>query len=161
MLLEVVDQVLFVDRSGLYADLRAIQFRGAFDAQLARHQEALAVIEDDAGGHDPQARVAAGRDGRVAVQDVDLAGLQRGKALLRTERYEARLLGVAQYGGGQRAAQVRVQAGPAALLVGDRQARRTLADAAHQFAAFLDGVHRAGLCGAGDRQRRRDARRFE
>ena len=158
-LLEVIDQVLFVDGARLHADLRAVQFGGALDAQLLRHHEALAVVEHDAGRDDAQAGVAARGDGGVAVQHVDLAALQRGKALLRTERHEAGLGRVAQHGGGQRAAQVGVQAGPAACASAmDRPAEPWLTPQTSS-PRFLMASTVGPACRAGHGQRRGRARR--
>jgi hypothetical protein len=61
--------------------------RGVHAERLADH-EALAVIVVDASEVETELRVAAHGPGRVARQDVDLAGLQRGEALLGRQRAE-------------------------------------------------------------------------
>jgi len=82
-----------------------------------------------------------------ARQDVDLAGLQRGEALLGVQRHVLDLAAVAQHGRCDGLADVDVQAGPVALAVGGREAGQAAVDAADQLAAGLDRVD--GLAGLG------------
>ncbi len=53
-----------------------------FTTQLLVHQEALAIVVGHGGKHQAHAAIAGAGPGSVARQDVDLAGLQRGEALL-------------------------------------------------------------------------------
>ena len=136
---------------GCHADRGAVQLLGALHAELLVHQEALAVIVGDGGEIEAERGVARQRDGRVVGQDVDLARLQRGEALLGGERHVFHLLGIAEDGGRNRPADVDVEADPLALAVGQHEAGRAGADAANQRAARLDRVevlagHRAGRC---------------
>ena len=116
---EVVGEVELGGGAGLHADRGAVQLLGALHAELLRHHEALAVVVVDAGEVEAERGVARQRPGRVARQDVDLARLQRGEALLRGERHVLDLLGVAEDRRGDGAADVDVEAGPLALAVGD------------------------------------------
>src|SRR5689334_8788278 len=148
---EVVGDVLLARRPGLHADGRAVHLLGARDAQLLRDHEALAVVVVDAGEDDPERRVARQRPGAVAREDVDLARLQRSEALLRVERNELDLVGVVQDRGGDRLAEIDVEAGPLALAVGVREARPGGVDSAHDLAARLDGPGRGGRGREGER----------
>src|SRR5262249_11825193 len=61
------------------------------------------------------------RPGGVAREDIHFARLERGEALLRGERREAYLAGIAQHRRRDRAAEVDVDAAPHALRVGQRE----------------------------------------
>jgi hypothetical protein len=158
---EVVGDVLLAGGAGLHAHGRAVELVDVVDLQLLRHHEALAVVVVDAGEDDAERRVARQRPGAVARQHVDLAGLQRGEALLRVERHVLHLVGVLENGRGDGAAEVDVEARPLALAVGRRKARPRGVDTADDLAACLHRIERlAGVGGgreadAGQRQRRR------
>src|SRR5690606_8998878 len=68
-----------------------------------------------------------------------------GKALLRIERHDLDLVGVAEHGGRHGAAKIHVQAAPHALRVGRREPGKTRGGAAAQLAALLHDVQRGGL----------------
>ena len=104
------------------------------------HDEGLAFIEVDALEIHAERGVAREGDGGVARQQVDLAGLEDGPALLHRCRGELHLGGIAQHGGGHRLAEVDVDAGPFALVVGEREAGQAEMHAAFDVAAGLDGV---------------------
>src|SRR3546814_10353605 len=59
--------------------------------------ESLAVVIDDAGEIEAEAGIATKRPGRVARQDIDLARLQRGEAVLGAQRREPQLRRVAEH----------------------------------------------------------------
>ena len=84
--------------------------------------------------------------GRVAVEHVDLARLQRGEAVLRGQRDIAHLAGIAEHAGGERLAIVDVEALEVALRVRRGETGKAGRDAAHQRAALLDRVQRRRLC---------------
>ena len=112
---------------------------------------ALAVVVVHAHADQAQRGVARQRDGGVAGQHVDLAGLQRGEALLRVQRRDLDLAGVAEHGGGDGAAQVHVQALPFTLAVRDREPRNARGNAALYKPFLLDVVEgraRMGSCGS-------------
>jgi len=142
---EVVGEVEFGRRPGLQADGGAVQLLRALDVRLFRHHEALAVIIVDADEVEPEAGVPRQGPGGVAREEVHLARLQRGEALLRGERRIAHLVRIAEYGCGDRAAQVDVDAAPHALGVGLREPGDARAYAALQVALRANGVER-GLC---------------
>jgi hypothetical protein len=149
----IVGQVLLGRRAGLHADGGALQLLGALDLGLDRHHEALPVVVGDAGEAQAQRCVAGQRPGRVAGEDVDLAGLQRGEALLRRQRHPLDLVGVAQHGRRNRAAGVDVEAGPVALAVRRRETGQAGVHAADHRPARLDRVERlAGVRRRGDRR---------
>jgi hypothetical protein len=128
-----------------------LQLLGALDLALDRDHEALAVVVGDAGEVQAQRGVAGQRPGGVARQDVDLARLQCGEALLRVQRHEADLVAVAEHGRGYRAADVDVEAGPVALAVGRGEPGQAGVHAADHLATLLDRVQRLARMG---RQRR-------
>ena len=70
-------------RARLHADRRAVQILGAFDAEFLRHHEALAVIEHDRREIEAERGIALQSVGCVVGQQIDLARLQSGEALLR------------------------------------------------------------------------------
>ena len=138
---------------GCDADRGAVQLLGALHAELLAHHEALAVIVIDGGEIEAERGVARQRDGRVARQDIDLARLQRGEALLGGRRHVFDLLRVAEEGGRHGPADVDVETDPLALAVGLGEARDAGVDAADQLSARLDRVEiLAGLCRSGDAQ---------
>ena len=111
---EVVGDVKLGGRAGIGADTCSAEFRGVRDAERLRYHEALAVIVGDAREIQAEVGVARHRPGRVAAQDIDLARLQRGEALLGRERLILDLAGIAENRGGERLAIVDVDAAPVA-----------------------------------------------
>ena len=146
--LEVVGEVLLGRGAGLHADRGAVQFQRRIHLQRLLHHEALAVIIGDAGEVGAERGVARQRPGGVARQHVDFAGLQRREAVLGRQRHELDLGRIVEDGRRDRAADIDVEPGPVALVVGRREARQALADAAGQHAPVLDrleGLRRGGL----------------
>jgi hypothetical protein len=136
--LEPVAQVQLAGRARLDADLGAGQFGGALQVKIPGRQEALTVVVADPGEIDALAGVAAEGPAGVARQQVHLAGLQGGEALVVGQGDEGDPLRTAQHRGGQGAAEVDVEAGPAAgpVLVGESGQPRI--DAAAQDPSRLD-----------------------
>src|SRR3954468_9845130 len=132
------------------ADGGALEILNLLHAELFLHDKALPVVEVD--WTLPQAQRDAAQIGlrRVAVEHVDLAGLERGKAVLRGQRDVTHLAGIAEHAGGERAAIIDVETLVVALRIRRGEAGKTGADAAYQRAAAL---HRVERC------RRRDHRR--
>src|SRR5690606_14204215 len=128
--------------AGQQADGCAIEFARALDAQRLRHHEALAIEEEDSREREPKGRIARGRPGGVVRQDVDLAGLEGREAVLGVGRAELDLSRIAEYRRRERAAEVGVDATPAPLAVGSREALQADVDRTAQAAARLDGVER-------------------
>src|SRR5690606_20310071 len=87
-----------------------------------------------------EAGIATDGPGGVARQDVDLAGLQRRKALLGSERRIADLGRIAEYRGRDGAAHVDVDATPHAFGVGLREAGKSAVDAALHVALRAHGI---------------------
>ena len=146
--LEVVGEILLGRGPGLYADRRAVQFQRRIHLQRLLHQKALAVIIGDAGEIGAERSIARQRPGGVAGEHVDLAGLQRGEAVLGRKRHEFDLACVVEDGGGNRPADIDVEPGPVTLVVGGREPRQALAYAAGELASVLDrleGLRRGGL----------------
>ena len=137
---EIVGEVELGRGAGAHADRGAVQLLGALHAELLVHHEALAVVVVDAGEVEAERGVARQRPGRGAGEQVDLARLQGGEALLRRGRHVLDLVGVAEDGGGDGAAGVDVEPRPLALAVGEREARNAGGDAADEIAARLDGI---------------------
>ena len=157
---EVVGEVELGGGAGLDADRGAVQLLGALHAELLVHHEALAVIVVDAGEVEAERGVARQRAGRGARQEIDLARLQRGEALLRRRRHVLDLLGVAEDGRGDGAADVDIEADPLALAVGQREARDAGVDAADELPARLDGIEiLAGMRRSARRRSMRPRRR--
>src|SRR5690606_21300796 len=151
---EVVAQVQLGGRARLHADRRAVELRRALDVGRLLHHEALAVVEDRAGEHRAERRVAARGPGGVARQDVDFARLQHREAVLRVGGHELDLVRVAQDDRRDGAAEVDVDAGPLALAVRRREADQAGIDAATQRTSLFDRVQRR----AGRRDGRREQR---
>ena len=86
---------------------------------------------------------------RVARQHVDLARLQRGEALLRGERHELDLVGVAEDRRGDGAAEVDVEARPLALAVGAAKPATPVLTPQIELPRCLDVVEILASHGAG------------
>ena len=135
------------------ADGGAVEALEILHAGIGPHDKSLAVVEIDRPLPQPERRAAQIGLGRVAIEHVDFARLQGGKAVLRRQRDVSHFCGIAEHAGGQSAAIVDVEPLVIALRVRRREAGKTGADAAHQRAALLDRIQRCGL--------RRQARRGE
>ena len=127
----IVGEVELGGGAGLHADGGAVELLGAGHAGFLRHHEALAVIVIHRREIEAEIGLAQQGPGGVAGQDIDLARLQQGEALLRRRRHELGLARVAQHGGGDGAADIDVEPGEMALLIRHREAGEA-------------GVHRAG-----------------
>jgi len=141
-LAEPVGGVLLLGRAGGDADRGVGQVGDLGDLGLGAHHEGLALVEVDALEVHAERSVAREGDGGVARQQVDLARLQHRPALLHRGRRVLDLGGVAQHGGGERAAIVDVEPGPLTLVVGEGEARQAKMHAAFDMAARLDGIER-------------------
>ncbi|MNI51567.1 hypothetical protein D3C73_1062980 [compost metagenome] len=137
---EPVGKIQFGGGAGLHADGGAVEFLGAFHAQLLVDQDALAVIEAGGHGGQPQGRVArlGQRDG--AQQHIDFAGLQRGEALLGRQRRAFEFGRITEHGRRHRAADVHVHAFPFALAVGGREPGDAVGQAALHESLFLHRI---------------------
>ena len=129
-----------------HADGRALQILQLLDAGVLLHDETLAVVEIDRALPQTKRRAAQEGLGRVAIEHVDLARLQRGEAVLRGERDIAHLAGIAEHAGSERLAVVDVEALEVALRVRRGKPGKAGRDAAHQRAALLDRIQCRGLC---------------
>ena len=115
------------------------------DLARARQHEALAVIIGDRREIEVVVGLARHAPGRVARQDIDLAALQLLEALVGVERNEFRLLRIVEDRRCHRAAEIDVEAGPVALVVGDREAGQALVDAAQHLAALDRPLQGSGV----------------
>src|SRR6516225_4162032 len=138
-LAEIVRQVELARRPRRNADRGAVQFLGAFDTELLRQHEALAIVEHHRAEIQAEIGVALQRPGRVVRQDVDFARLQRGEALHRTQGHVFDLFRIARDRRLDRLADIDVEAGVLALAVGHAKTRDPGRNAAHE-AALLDLV---------------------
>ena len=146
-----------------HAHRDVVEFVGGDGAQRLRHHEGLAIEERR--GHVVGAvhRVAAHRPGCVAGDQVYRPGLQLGEAAIAGKRNELHLARVAEDGHRHRAAEIYVEARPAALRTRLREAGERVAGGADQMPAFANrGERRSSLgdrllrCGeAGEQARRR------
>ena len=109
----------------------------AVHVQRLPQHEALAVEEGDGGEVQAVGGVAPLGPGDGADQHVDLARLQRRQPRLGGERHPADLGGVAEHGGGDRAAEVGVDAAIHAAAVGQAEAGGAGGGAAGQDVARL------------------------
>jgi hypothetical protein len=132
----------------LGADRCAVQLEGRGDVELLADHEALAVIIVDAREVQAERRVARHRPGGVADEHVHFAGLERREAVLGGQRHELHLGRVVEDGRGDCAADIDVEAGPHALVIGYAEAGEPGVGAALKEALLLHGVERAGGCGA-------------
>ena len=148
---EVVGEVEFGGGAGLHADGGAGQLLGAGDAQLLCDQESLTVVIVDAREVEAVRGVARQRPGGVAGEQVDFAGLQRGQSRLRAQRHVLDLLVVTQHRGGDRPADIHVDAAPDPLVVRSAEAVEAGVYATDELAARLDAIERRA--GTGNRSR--------
>jgi hypothetical protein len=125
-----------------HADGRAVERLQVLHAGVLLHHKALAVVEIDRPL--PQAKRGAAQErlGRIAIEHVDLARLQRGVAVLCGQRDITDLGWIAEHAGGERAAIIDVEALEVALRVRRRETGKAGAHAAHQGAALPDRVER-------------------
>ena len=154
---EIVGEVELGRRAGLHADRRAVQLLRSFHVELLRYHETLAVIEHDRAEIESQRRVAQQGPGRVVRQDVDFARLQCRKALLRGQRHIFDLVGIAEHGGRDRAADIDVEPGVFPLIVRLRKSRNAGRHAAANRARLLYLVERRpgrGRNGKAERSRK-------
>ena len=86
---------------------------------------------------------------RVARQQIDLARLQGGEALLRRGRHELHLVGIAEDRDGDGSADIDVEPGPLALAVGAGEAGDAGGDATNETSALLDRLEILTSHGAG------------
>ena len=112
VLAEVVGDVELGCRARLHADRGAVEILDRLHVERAADDECRAVVPVDGGELDAELHVALKRDRRDARQHVDLAGLQRGEPLRGGERREPHLRRVAEHRGGNRAADIDVEASP-------------------------------------------------
>src|SRR3954452_1786447 len=126
----------------LCADGGAIQLLGRGHAELLPDHETLAVVVIDGGKIEAELGVARHRPGRVAHQNVDLAGLQGGEAVLPRERDEANLRRIVENRRCVSPAVIHVEPGPVALRIRDAEAGQRRVRAADEKALLLDVVQR-------------------
>ncbi|MNE32298.1 hypothetical protein D3C80_1259040 [compost metagenome] len=127
---EVVGEVQLGGGTGLDAHGGAVEFLGTGHPELLVNQEALAVVIVGAGEVQAQTGVARTGPGGVARQHIDFAGLQRGEALLGSQRAVFDLGRIAKQGSSHCAAYIDVEAEIIALFIGVGEARQTIADTA-------------------------------
>ena len=137
-----VGEVQLVGRALANANGRAIQFFAGLDAGRLAHHESLSVIVIDGSEDHTLASIPAGCPGCRARQHVDGARLQRDQPVLRRQRHVTRTVWIVENDRRQRAAEIRVETGPHAFIVGRGEARHTLAGAAGDVTARLDGFER-------------------
>src|SRR5205085_768722 len=106
------------------------------------HQETLAVIEHDRREIEAERSVTLQGIGRVVRQDIDLAGLQGGEALLGSQGHILDLVRGAKDCRGQCSADIDIEAGPVALAVGRAKTGDAGRHAAADLAGLLDLVER-------------------
>ena len=132
---EIVGEVELRGRSILDADLAVIEVERRVDLAGRGQHEPFTVIVGD--GRKIQIVVCLARHApcRVTRENIDLAALQFLEALIGVERNELCLLRIVEDRRRHRAAEIDIEAGPVALVVGDREARQAFIDAAQHFAA--------------------------
>ncbi len=141
-----------------HADDLVVQVGQLQRAELLRYQERLAVVVVDCREADLGADGTFEIDGAVAHQHVELAGGQPRESVLRRGRDEIDLGRVAEHGGGDRAAEIDVEAFPFLGGILRREAGRLAVHAAQKLAALLDQIESALLlCLSLQRQQRHDA----
>ena len=135
---KVVGKVELGGGALLHADGGAVEFERRTHLQRPAHHEALAVEVGDGDEIEPERGIARQGPGGVARQNVDLARLQRGKAVLGGQRYELDLGRIVEDRGRYGAAEIDVEPGPVALGIRQAEAGKGSVGAADQFAATLD-----------------------
>ncbi len=152
---EIVREIELGGGALLHADGGVVELERRIHLQRLAHQEALAVVIVDRREVQAERGVARGGPGGVARQHVDVAGLQRGEAVLRGQRDELHLGRIVEDRGRERAAEIDIEAGPVALRVGQAETAERAVGAAIDHAARLDGVERLGRCRRGGNSNRR------
>ena len=134
--IEIIGQIELGRRAGLNANRRAGKLKRGSDFQFAADHEALAVIIGDADEVETERGVAVHRPGRVARQDIDLAGLKRGETFDGGQGRIANGFRIVKDRCRHGAAKIDIEAGPGARVVGVGEAGKTGADAALDEALF-------------------------
>ena len=150
---EIVGEVELRGGSALHADLAVVEFQRRVDLAGRRQHEASAVIIGDGREIQRVGGLARHAPRRVAREDIDFPALQLLEALVGVERNELDLLRIVEDRRRHRAAEIDVEAGPVALVVGDREAGQAGVDAAQHVAAPdrpLQGLGVVTLIGDGN-----------
>ena len=134
------------------ADGGAVHFGGFGDAEGGVGEDAHAAEVVHGGEAEAEDGLAAHGPGGALEEDVDFAGLQGGEAVHRGECAELDAGGIAEDGGGNGAAEVRIEAAEDALGVGHGVGGAVAADATDEVAAGLDGGEEAFGAGGGLRE---------
>ena len=116
--------------------------------------EPLPVVIIDAGRIESELGVAQERPARVAHENVDIAGLQRGEAVLGGQGDELHLVRVVEDRSRDGTAKIDIEAGPVALGVRQAEAGQLPVGAAIERAPLLDRVEGCGMSQAGHHHRR-------
>ncbi len=134
-------------RRGSFLDayLAAIQRQRGVDVARRRNHESCAVIIGDRRKIQIVSGFARHAPCRVARENIDLAVLQLLEALVGIERYEFRLFRIVKDRRRDGATEIDVEAGPVALVVGDREARQAGVDATQHFAALDRPLQGSGI----------------
>ena len=135
---EIVGEVELAGCALLHAHGGVVELERRAQLECPAHHEALAVKESDGGEIESERGIARQGPGGVARQHVDLAGLQRGEAILRRQRHELDLGRIVENRSRNGATKIDVEAGPIALRIGQAEPRQRTVGAADQFATFLD-----------------------
>ena len=143
--LEIVGEVELRRRAGLHANPAAVEVKRGIDVARLRQHEPLAVVIGDRREIKIVILLARHAPCRVAREDVDLAALQLLEPLVGVERDEPRLGRIVEDRRRHRTTEIDVEAGPVALLVGDREAWQSLIDATKDFAAPDRPLQRARI----------------
>jgi hypothetical protein len=142
---EIVGEVEFRGGRALHADFAVVEVERGIDVARARQHEALAVVIGDRREIQVIVLLTRHAPGRVAGEDVDLAALQLLEAFAGVERNELGLARIVENLGGDRAAEIDVEADPVALVVVAGEAGQSLVDAAQHLAAADGALQRAGF----------------
>src|SRR6185312_11359150 len=139
----------------LHADAPAGEIAGVEESEPLRHQQLLRVMEDDRSEAQPPRGLAPIGPGQAAQGEIDLLG---GLELLdRLDADEAHLLRRAEQGGGDGAADIRIESPPAPVLAFDRESRDSGIDAAGELPLRANMVE--GRAGLGGRRRKDQCKR--
>ncbi len=143
----VIDHIAIDLRPLGRADRGAIQIGRTLGMGALIHQKSLPRIHRCHGDRQAKGRIPHQRQRRGAFPYIDLSRLDRGEADHRGQRDELHLIRVAEQGGGDGAADLRMEPDHAALAIDHGIAGRVLGDAADQHPAGFDRVQQRARFG--------------
>jgi hypothetical protein len=141
---EKIREIELASRPLLHANRRLAELEGRIDLEALVDDEPLAVVVIDARGVKPELGIARAGPSRIACEYIDVARLQRRKAIFGCQRDELNLVGVVEDRCRDGATIVGIKAGPIALRIRQTKAGKLAVRPAVEGAPRLDAIERRG-----------------